>query len=203
MTVSLSSYSGRDAMKMRGESILRISQVIVLVGSAFLTGCSGNTRALFTKPELIAYQRLAVLGLEPEQEQIFMACYIKTFPEKVITFIERGRLREVISEQDLLQGRLDENKRARIKKILGVEALIMCEYHSAQEGRGDRKKLRVRIVDTETGAIVGSVVTEAYVHFEDHARAATKALKADLLGGGYRGYWSDTDRSGSSPAPMM
>ena len=177
--------------------------MIVLVGSAFLTGCSGNTRALFTKPELIAYQRLAVLGLEPEQEQIFMACYIKTFPERVITFIERGRLREVISEQDLLLGRLDENKRARIKKILGVEALIMCDYHSAEEGRGDREKLRVRIVDTETGAIVGSVVTETYVHFEDHALAATKALKADLLSGGYKAYRSNTNRSGSSPAPMM
>lgn len=190
-------------MKMRGKSILRISQVIVLVGSVLLTGCSGDTRALFTKPELITYERLAVLGLEPEREQIFTACYVKTFPGRLITFIEGGRLRKVISEQDLLQGRLDENKRARIKRILGVEALIMCDYHSAEEGRGGRKKLRVRIVDSETGAIVGSVVTEAYVQFEDHAWAATKALKADLFSGGYKGYWSDTNRSGSSLAPMM
>ena len=131
-----------------------------------------------------------------------MACYIKTFPKRVITFIERGRLREVLSEQDLLQGRLDENKRARIKRILGVEALIMCDYHSAEEDHGDRKKLRVRIVDSETGAIVGSVVTETYVHFEDHAWAATKALKADLSRGRYKEYWRDTNRSGRSASMM-
>ena len=31
---------------------------------AFLAGCEGNTRAVFTKPELITYERLAVLGLD-------------------------------------------------------------------------------------------------------------------------------------------
>ena len=56
---------------------------------AFLAGCEGNTRAVFTKPELISYERLAVLGLDPEQEQIFMAAYVKTFVQ-AITFVERG-----------------------------------------------------------------------------------------------------------------
>ena len=58
-------------------------------------------------------------------------------------------------------------------------------------------KLRVRIVDSETGAIVGSVLTDTYKSFDAHARAAVEALKADVLGGVPRGYYS-TGASGST-----
>jgi hypothetical protein len=108
-----------------------------------------------------------------------MAAYVKTFSGRLITFVERSRLREILSEQDLLLGRLDERKRARIQQILGVEALIMCEYYAGKDNQ--QKKLRVRIVDSETGAIVGSVLIEAPGDFESHARAAAEALKADVL----------------------
>jgi hypothetical protein len=146
------------------------------------TGCARKTQALFTRPELITRGRLAVLGLTPEQEQIFMASYTKTFPGQIITFVERKRLQEILSEQDLLQGRLDDRTRAKIKQILGVEALIMCTYYDDESGPG-RKKLRVRIVDSSTGAIVGSVITNGRDDFEYHCRTAAKALKADLLSG--------------------
>jgi len=87
------------------------------VVSAVLTisaGCTPapRTQALFTRGELITYSRLAVIGLTPEQEQIFMACYTKAFPGQVITFVERKRLQEIINEQDLLKGRLNERTRA-------------------------------------------------------------------------------------------
>jgi hypothetical protein len=142
-----------------------------------------GTQALFTKPELIARARLAVLGLTPEQEQILMACYTKTFAGQIITFVERGRLDKVISEQDLLKtrGRLDEATRAKIKRIFGVEALILCEYYDADTG-GTGKKLRIRIVDSETGVIIGSVITLAPDNFHSHASTAVRALRDDLMG---------------------
>jgi len=146
-------------------------------------GCAARrkTEALFTRPELITHSRFAIIGLTPEQEQYFMASYTKTFSGQVITFVERNRLHEVISEQDLLKGRLNEKTRARIKEIFGVEALIMCSYYDS-DAIG-RKKLLVRIVDSATGAIVGSVITEAPDNFSDHSDTAVKALKADLQGG--------------------
>jgi len=107
-----------------------------------------------------------------------MACYIKAFPGQVITFVERSRLQEVISEQDLLRGRLNERTRAKIKQLFGVEALVMCSYY---DGSAGKKKLRVRIVDSATGAIVGSVITHARDNFEYHCITAIKALKADLM----------------------
>ena len=170
-------------MKIRIKSLSRISAFFVVVSLAISTGCARNrkTQALFTKAELVTCKRLAVLGLTPEQEQIFMASYTKTFPEQLITFVERSRLQEIISEQDLLQGRLDDRTRAKVKQVFGVEALIMCTFYDGTIGAG-RKKLRVRIVNSETGTIVGSVITQAHDNFEYHCDTAIKALKADLMG---------------------
>jgi hypothetical protein len=174
----------------RRNSISIVALMLPWIGGFLLSGCSNgpDARALFTRPELFTYERHAVLGLDPEQEQIFMAAYLKTFSSRLITFVERSRLREVISEQDLLKGRLDERKRAKIQQVLGVEALIMCEYYASEDGR--QKKLRVRIVDSETGAIAGSVLIDAPGDFEGHARAAAEALKANLLSGRSKGPYS-------------
>jgi hypothetical protein len=173
---------GSDKMRIRNSSFCSIFAFFVVLGLSTSTGCAWKTQALFTKPDLITFGRLAVLGLTPEQEQIFMASYTKAFPGQIITFVERNRLQEIISEQDLLQGRLDDRTRARIKQILGVEALIMCTYYDGTLGAG-RKKLRVRIVDSETGAIVGSVITQGRDKFEYHCDRAIRALKADLMSG--------------------
>jgi hypothetical protein len=122
---------------------------------------------------------MAVLGLTEEQEQIFMASYLKTFSEQELVFVERARLQEIISEQDLLQGRLNDRTRAKMREVLGVKALVLCAYYDASEG-SLKKKLRVRVVDSETGAILGSVITSASNNFGYHCYTAVRALKADL-----------------------
>jgi hypothetical protein len=174
--------SGSDTMKTRIQFLCSITAFLVVAGTVILAGCAPRkTEALFTRPELINHSRFAIIGLTPEQEQYFMASYTKAFSGQVITFVERNRLQEVISEQDLLKGRLNEKTRARIKEIFGVEALIMCAYYDSD--RIGRKKLRVRIVDSATGAIVGSVITEARDIFSYHCDTAVKAIKADLQDG--------------------
>jgi hypothetical protein len=128
-----------------------------------------------------------VLGLTPEQEQIFMASYIKAFPGKIITFVERALLEEVIGEQDLQLGRLDEKTRAKVEQVLGVEALFICTYYDATGSVGG-KKLRVRVVNSTTGAIIGSVITQGRDDFEYHCDAAVQALKKDLMSGSHQEY---------------
>jgi hypothetical protein len=173
---------GSDTMKIRTRSLCSISAFLVVAGLLITAGCARKTEALFTRPELINHGRLAIIGLTPEQEQIFMASYTKAFPGQIITFVERNRLQEIINEQDLLQGRSNEKSRAKIKQLFGVEALIMCTYNDGTDDIGI-KKLRIRIVDSATGAIVGSVITEGRDNFLYHCETAIKALKADLLGG--------------------
>jgi hypothetical protein len=175
---------GNNRIKIRTGFLCSILAFVISASLTIPSGCTrpAKTQALFTRPELIIHNRLAVIGLTPEQEQIFMASYTKAFPGQIITFVERNRLQEIINEQDLLQGRLNDKMRARIKELFGVEALIMCTYYDADEGIG-RKKLRIRIVDSATGAIVGSVITEASDNFGYHCDTAIKALKEDLQGG--------------------
>jgi len=173
-----------DTMKIQTKFLNNIFAFLVFAVLVISPGCGPRkTEALFTRPELITLSRFAVIGLTPEQEQYLMASYTKTFSGQVITFVERKRLHEVISEQDLLKGldRLKEKTRAKLKELFGVEALIMCAYYDSDSI--GRKKLRVRIVDSATGAIVGSVITEARDIFSYHCDTAVKAIKADLQGG--------------------
>ena len=168
----------------KGFGPLCIISMFLLAALAILPGCGqgrSSVQALFTRPELLSRGRLAVLGLTAEQEQMLMACYTKTFSVQIITFVERNRLQDIIGEQDLRKGRLDDETRAKIRRIFGVEALIMCEYYDSTTG-GSGKKLRIRIVDSETGAILGSVITQAPDNFGNHSSTAVKALWADLMG---------------------
>lgn len=174
---------GLAQMKNGFGPLCRIS-LLLLASLVTLGGCGqgrSSTQALFTRPELLSCQRLAVLGLTPEQEQLLMARYTKTFSVQMVTFVERNRLSDLIGEQDLLSGRLDVGTRAKIKRILGVEALIMCSYYDATTA-GSGKKLRIRVVDSETGAIIGSVMTQASDNFAYHSATAIKALWDDLMG---------------------
>ncbi len=163
-------------------------------------GChrsTGTTYALFTEPELGQLERCAVFGLDGEKEQMFMAEFIDTFPERNITFVERNRISGITTEQDFLPGRLNSASRAKLQQIYGIQAAILCEY--TIEGSADIggvKKLRVRILDTETAVIVGSVVASVSSSrsMDDHAdfiwvvQQAVRALKENLQGARYSEY---------------
>lgn len=159
---------------MQTESTAKILLLCMLTALVLSNGCD-FTEGVFTKPELRRYSRFAVLGLEPRKDQIFMAYYMNTFPEQNITFVERANLAEILTEQDMLEERLDNDTRARIRRILGIEALILCHDDLADS------RLRVRILDSETGTIVGSAIAFSYI-FDDRARLVTAALKANLQG---------------------
>lgn len=152
-----------------------------LIFLGFHTGCSvydNNYRpVVFAKPVLIDYNRFAIVGFNNYDEQIFMAEYANSI--KPVTFVERNQLTKVIDEQELLPGRLDESKRAQLRKILGVEAIV-----APGGGIGSFK-----IIDTATGEIVASVAVKVYggatfnpPSSEEAIRTAVKALNEKLSG---------------------
>jgi hypothetical protein len=164
-------------------------------------GCrsAGMTYALFTEPELGQLERYAVFGLDEEKEQVFMAEFIDTFTDRDITFVERQRIRiaGVTSEQDFLHGRLNSTSRAKLQQIYGVQGAILCEYTiEGDVNTGSIKKLRVRILNTETAVIVGSVVASLTSSrsiddcgdFILAAEQAVRALKGNLQGVSYSQY---------------
>ncbi len=164
-----------------------------------LCGCSSSsmTYALFTEPELGELERYAVFGVDGEKEQVFMAEFIDAFPDRDITFVERQRIAGITTEQDFLPGRLNSASRAKLQQIYGVQAAVLCEYTIEGDGVSSGvKKLRVRILDTETAVIVGSVVvnrtsSRSINDLSDFIWAvqhAVEALKENLEGVRYSPY---------------
>ncbi len=174
-----------------------IKTICVSIGAVLsilaLCGCSstGMTYALFTEPELSQLERYAVFGLDGEREQVFMAEFIDTFPGRDISFVERQRIAGITTEQDFLPGRLNSASRAKLQQIYGVQGAILCEYTIEGAAAGSSvKKLRVRILDTQTAVIVGSVVVNraSSRSINDHGdfiwavQQAVKALQESLEG---------------------
>jgi len=192
---------GRQGHLLKGTSMSRPKHVrfevvwgasLILFG---LQGCTGSspwtTYGVFTRPELHRYERFAVFGVRGEKEQIFMAEFIKAFSGQNVIFVERGRVSDIISEQDALEGRLNEATRARLQKIYGVQSIVLCDYVIAEEPtNGTETKLRVRILDTETAAITGSVVVsrrssrpkDDIGDFTDAVKQAVRSLRDHALG---------------------
>ncbi len=115
-----------------------------------------------------------------------MASYVRTFRSQPVTFVERSQLRKVLTEQDLLPGRLDAKKRVQLKKIYGVEAIISCKY--SQQG-DTSERFEVKIIEAETAVIVGSAVVETdhaasrVPPFDEVCAGAIEAIKANVMGG--------------------
>ena len=108
--------------------------------------------------------------------------------------MERRRIDDIIGEQDFRRGRLNDNTRARMKQVYGVDGLIICEYLlESQSGKSGTKKLRIRVLDSETAVIIGSVVVSRHSSsgiedlgdFSTAVSMAVKALKEDMSGMGY------------------
>ena len=177
---------------MQKPGSLRLRSVLVTLLAISLSGCGrGNYKVygVFTKPPLLSYNRFAVLGLLSHQEQAFMASYARAFRSQPISFVERSQLQKVLTEQDLLPGRLDAEKRVQLKKIYGVEAIISCKY--SQQG-DTAERFEVKIIEVETAVIVGSAIVETdhaasgVTPFDEVCAKATEAIKANVMGGTYK-----------------
>lgn len=165
---------------------------LVVLLPILLSGCGRSgykVYGVFTKPPLLSYYRFAVLGLASHQEQTFMASYVRAFRSQPITFVERSQLQTILTEQDLLPGRLDAKKRAELKKIYGVEAIMSCKY--SQQGN-TAERLEVKVIEVETAVIVGSAIVET-AHaaskvppFDEVCAKATEAIRANVMGGSYK-----------------
>lgn len=75
-----------------------------------------------------------------------------------VTVVERARMDEVLGEIALGQtGALDESKAAEAGKMAGATHLVVGSY----EQIGRTIKLRARLVDVESGTVVGSALEES------------------------------------------
>ncbi len=149
----------------------------VLIMHMFVVGgCIARVESVATRPSLLQkYERLAILGLDESDEAFFITEYMKRFPLKM--FVERRDLQAILSEQDLRPGRLSDETRAKIRRVHGVEAIILANIKG--------QELTARIVDAENGLIVASTVIEGRNYWDrtpNDKQMIRKAVEALLVG---------------------
>ena len=130
----------------------------------FIVGCTFINTTVTVKPGFSNYRKITLLwqnGGEGIYENFFLANWMSAFPNQ--TLVERKEISQVIREQDLLPGRLNNRTRARIHEVFGVDALILVVFHSVdRENLFARRvvNLSIKVVDTKTGEITVSAVSQ-------------------------------------------
>lgn len=125
------------------------------------------------------YKRVAVWGqLSRQQDELFIPLYMQSFPIQQV--VERRDLLAIIGEQDLMPDRLDHKTRAKIREILGVEAIIFPNYTPKP-----MRQLSVKVIDTANGEIVAAILVmpaKDPTIVDDRAmiRQAIRALKSKV-----------------------
>ncbi|MCP4707716.1 MAG: hypothetical protein GY869_03750 [Planctomycetes bacterium] len=102
------------------------------------------------------YDKVAIWGsLSRQDEEEFIPLWMSSFPKQ--TLVERRDLESIMGEQDILPERLDNATRAEIRRILGVKGLIYPSFSTSDQ-------FSVKVIDTETGEIVASVLIREASH---------------------------------------
>lgn len=127
--------------------------VLALAGLALAAGCSRSRGVdVVVRPQFLGYDRVALWSsLSRETEDLFIPVYMDAFAGQ--TLVERRDVSAIIGEQDVLPERLDEETRAKLRKILGVKAIVYPSVTS--------DAFAVKVIETDTGAITASVYVES------------------------------------------
>jgi hypothetical protein len=138
------------------QQIINLSIVGLMI---WMVGGCATSVEVATREPFYTYNRVAMVSnLSRQQEELFIPIYMKAFPHQSV--VERRDLAAVVGEQDLLPERLDEQTRAKLKQLLGVEALVVPSFTPKTEQ--GRSQLSLKVVDTESGEVTAAVlVTEA------------------------------------------
>ena len=155
-TVSSAKVCFMKAPIRRFLCLASVGTISVLLGGCLL---GVRTADVMVLPTVGQYQRLAVVGLEPESEQVFKEVFRETFPE--MEFAARQEVLEVFPEEDVHTGRLERDVGERLHASLGVQALLSVLWEDS--GMGGTLDWLMTITDTETGQTSGTVTVEAAV----------------------------------------
>lgn len=128
------------------------AQVSLIFALALAVSGCAMTGPVAVRPEFRTYKKIAIFPqLSRTQEELFIPLYMAAFPDQ--TLVERRDLLPILGEQDMLPERMNDETRAKIRRIFGVEIIVYPSYTA-----GCPSQLAVKAIDTETGAIVAAIV---------------------------------------------
>lgn len=157
--------------------------VVVSVCLIIGTGCAAGQHDVAVRSEFMQYDKVAIWppevqgqsegGLQRLHEELFLPRWMEAFPRQSV--IERRDIRVALGEQELLPGRMDDQTRAQIRRLLGVKGVVFPNYSVTEWCQ-----LHIKVLDTETGQVVAAITRKREVKDESVNRAAD-ALIADSI----------------------
>jgi hypothetical protein len=125
---------------------------LAALAACLTLGCSGMHVEAVSRPSLSMHGRVAIIGqLSRDQIELFLPLYMKAFPDQAV--VERRDLTTVLTEQNLRPDRLRAETRAKLRRLLGVTAIVYPNFTATDPGQ-----LSIKVIDTESGEIVAAIL---------------------------------------------
>ena len=162
---------------MKGKGCISLCLFLLMVFSVM--GCPQSGGSGFVKKEFLEYENIAVLPFEGddtgEVSKAFARNFHERFPE--ISILGGRQFLDNPPEEKLNLDRLDDATRLKIGRRVGAQALITGMVYSPAILSW---YLQVKIIDTETGQVLGRSMVEIDSLFatdiEKAARLAVEKL---------------------------
>jgi len=155
-------------MASKGGFLMKIGRLTLfslLCSIAFVAGCSLNqmvpqwSGSGFIRKEFLEYKRVAILPFngDPtgEVSDTFALRFQERFPQ--IATVDRRQLLRAFQNQDLSTDRFDQAKRAKLREVFGVDAVVVGDVYYPSIARW---LLQVKVVDVKTDVVVGRSLVE-------------------------------------------
>jgi len=148
----------KPLLRMSAPLIVSLLLIIPVSGCA-LKGAPQSSASGFIREELFDYRSIAILPFEGDETGEVTNAFANSFRERFpqIEIIGQRRIREIFGEEDLGPDQWDERMRREVGEKLGAQALIAGNVYYPSILRW---LLQVKIMDTETGRILGRSLAE-------------------------------------------
>jgi len=125
----------------------------------FITGCAQQTGSGFLRKEFLEYKSVAILRFERddsgEVSEAFASNFHERFPQ--ISILAGRVFLDNFREEEFNPNQLNDERRLKIGKTIGAQALITGSIYSPNISSWF---LQVKIIDTETGKMMGRSTVE-------------------------------------------
>jgi hypothetical protein len=164
-------------MKRKGQRKVYLSLCLFLSIVFSVVGCARSGGSGFLRKEFLRYENIAILPFEGddtgEVAKAFTRNFQKTFPQ--ITILGGRQFLDNPPEEKLNLYQLDDAMRLKIGRRVGAQALITGMIYSPSLLNW---YLQVKIIDTETGEVLGrSTVQIDSLFATDIEKAARLAVE--------------------------
>ncbi len=160
-------------MKRKGKRKVWVSFCLLLWIGLFVMGCAESRGSGFLRKEFLEYENIAVLPFEGDDTGQVAKAFARNFHERFpeISILGGRQFLDKPQEEKFNLNQLDDATRRKIGRRVGAQALITGTVYSPGLLSW---YLQVKIIDTETGRVLGRSTVEVDSLFSTDIEKATR-----------------------------